>query len=157
MMRRLRQSKRQTGFSLIELMVSISIMAIITAIGVPSFNTMLANNQATTAANRVLLGLQLARSEAVKLSQPVRIEALGEQWNQGWQIRQGDTLIRQESMNSTDLTIDCRGNCAPLSFSPVGTLTANATFQVAVSGGSNPLRCITISISGKSQVQGGAC
>lgn len=54
------------GFTLIELMVTISLVAILAAIAVPSFQTLILNNRMATQSNDFLSSLQLARSEAVK-------------------------------------------------------------------------------------------
>ena len=57
---------RQSGFTLVELMVTIAIAAILLGLGVPSFRTLIENNRIAAASNDVVTGLQFARSEAVK-------------------------------------------------------------------------------------------
>ncbi len=56
---------RSRGFSLVELMVSIVVLAILVSIAVPSFQTWLRNTQIRNAAESVTNGLQRARAEAV--------------------------------------------------------------------------------------------
>jgi type IV fimbrial biogenesis protein FimT len=58
-------SKASAGFTLIELMVTLSVLAVITAWGLPSFLQMLRNYQIRVAAESVANGLQRARAEAV--------------------------------------------------------------------------------------------
>lgn len=55
----------QTGFSLVELMVGVVIMAILGAIALPSFQVWLQNSQIRNAAESISNGLQRARAEAV--------------------------------------------------------------------------------------------
>lgn len=55
----------QAGFSLIELMVGILILAILASIAVPSFRVWLQNSQIRNASESIVNGLQRARSEAV--------------------------------------------------------------------------------------------
>lgn len=56
----------QAGFTLIELMVAISVLAILLSAAVPSFRQFVANTQIRSTAQSILNGLQTARAEAVK-------------------------------------------------------------------------------------------
>lgn len=56
----------QRGFTLIELMIVIVILAVLATLGIPSFMEMIQNTQVRTAAESILDGLQVARSEAVR-------------------------------------------------------------------------------------------
>lgn len=57
---------RVRGFSLIELLISIVILGVLIVLGIPSFSEWLYNSQIRNAAEGVLHGLQVARSEAVR-------------------------------------------------------------------------------------------
>jgi type IV fimbrial biogenesis protein FimT len=61
------------GFSLIELMVTISIFAILVLLAMPSFSEYLQNTQIRTATESVLNGVRLAQAEAVKRNGPVSL------------------------------------------------------------------------------------
>ena len=61
----------QGGFSLIELMTAITIMGILIALGMPSLNTYLQTAKLGTMARSFYTGVQLARSEAIRLNQRV--------------------------------------------------------------------------------------
>lgn len=54
------------GFTLVELMVALAVLAIMVAIAVPSFNTMMHRNRMATASNEIVAALQTARMEAVR-------------------------------------------------------------------------------------------
>ena len=63
---RVRAMNRIRGFTLIELIVTVAIAAILLTIGVPSFQTMILNNTRVAQTNEFVGVLNLARSEAIK-------------------------------------------------------------------------------------------
>lgn len=77
----LRRNAHSGGFTLIELMISIVVLAIVIALGVPSYRTWIQNTKLRNAAESILNGLQLARSEAVARNQAVRFSmGAGSSW-----------------------------------------------------------------------------
>ena len=54
------------GFTLVEVMVVITISAILIAMAVPSFRTMIRSNEISSATNSVVAGLDVSRSEAIR-------------------------------------------------------------------------------------------
>lgn len=66
-----RHSQRNGGFTLVEMIVSISIMAILLAIAIPSFRTFVLNAQIRSTAEGLLAGLNLARTEAIRRNTPI--------------------------------------------------------------------------------------
>ncbi len=81
-----------TGFTLIELMVTIAIFAIILSVAAPAFTNLIASNNVDNAARRLANMLAYARSEAVSRSDTVTLCASANQatcgtsanWNDGW-------------------------------------------------------------------------
>lgn len=57
---------RRGGFTLIELIVTLAIAAIVLTVGIPSFRELLRENRLATQANEFLAALALTRSEALK-------------------------------------------------------------------------------------------
>lgn len=125
---------RCRGFSLIELMVTIAVLAILVAIGFPSFHSSLQSNRVTTANNELVAALSLSRSEAIRNARGSGIcpskggeECDGDDWSDGWIVwadENGDgTLdndeevlrVRQASQrlafggHSSAVTFDSRG------------------------------------------------
>jgi len=65
--------KKQNGLTLVELMVTLAVALALLLVGVPQFRTMLAGNRAAADANKLVVAMQLARSEAVKRNLPVSV------------------------------------------------------------------------------------
>lgn len=66
--------RQKAGFTLIELVITLAVLAILLAFGLPSFSTWTQNSQIRTAAGAIQNGLQLARSEAVRRNAPIRFQ-----------------------------------------------------------------------------------
>jgi type IV fimbrial biogenesis protein FimT len=64
----------QRGFTIVELMIGVVLLAIVLAIGGPSFAAWLQNTQIRTMSEAVKDGLQLARAEAVRRNARVRFQ-----------------------------------------------------------------------------------
>ncbi|RUL74087.1 GspH/FimT family pseudopilin [Dyella choica] len=54
------------GFTTVELMIALAVLAVLAAIAAPSFQNMINANRLTTAANEIVAGLNTARMEAIK-------------------------------------------------------------------------------------------
>jgi type IV fimbrial biogenesis protein FimT len=94
---------------LLELLVVIAILAILATIGIPNFGPTVANSRATAAANDLLGALQLARSEAVRLNEPVEINPTEGNWAAGWTIERNAAIIRQrEALARVTITVTQR-------------------------------------------------
>lgn len=78
------------GFSLIEAMVVVSIVAILAAIAAPSFSDMLRSNRLSAASSALQVSLSLARSEAVKRGADARVTVAANTtagvWTNGWTV-----------------------------------------------------------------------
>jgi len=83
--------KKNSGFTLLELLITVAIISIVMAIAVPSMTTFTQNDRLTTNINTLIGHLAYARSEAVKRSQQVSIcssnnatTCTGGNWQDGW-------------------------------------------------------------------------
>ncbi|MBK9161409.1 MAG: GspH/FimT family pseudopilin [Nitrosomonadales bacterium] len=66
--------RKQRGVTMIELLIAIVIMGLLMTMGMPAFNLWTQNIQTRGAAESILNGLQLARTEAVRRNTNVRLD-----------------------------------------------------------------------------------
>ncbi len=94
------QSSSITGFTLVELMITIAVIGVIAFLGVPSLTSLLENNRVTTQTNQLVSSIHLARSEAVKRNGAVKLCPLGEgaicgqDWRKGWMVVAGSEVLQ---------------------------------------------------------------
>lgn len=105
-----RQPRRRRGFTLIELMVVISLVAILLGLAAPNFITMRRNAELTTTANEFLAAMSAARAEAMKRQQrSFVVPADGADWASGWiafvDVNNNVTSLAMEMEDGVDVEI----------------------------------------------------
>lgn len=80
-----RAKRLQKGFTAIELMVVVAIVAILAALAGPSFTPLIERWRVRSAAENLTSSLYLARSEAIKRGGGIAIDAAGG-WDLGWKV-----------------------------------------------------------------------
>lgn len=80
--------RRVRGFSAIELVAIVTIVGILLAAGMPSFQSLMQRQRLTTTANALFMAVNLARSEAIQRGTRVDLVPAGEgrSWNDGWVV-----------------------------------------------------------------------
>ncbi len=81
--------RRAAGFSLLEMMAVVSILAILTAIAIPGFGYLAASTKVKGASTELYLAMIRARSEAVKRNRAVAVVATSgdeDNWAAGWRV-----------------------------------------------------------------------
>lgn len=160
---------RLQGFTLLELMITVSILAILLAIAVPSFTSTIRSNQIETTTNGLVGALSLARSEASKRGTSVSVCAStngtscsgGTDWSTGWIVFM-DTGVIGTIEPPADLTIknlvssasgmSVVGSDPFVNYVSTGAVNfataATVTFTVSKSGcGTNDKRTITVQVT----------
>lgn len=152
-----RQRTGAAGFTLLELMVTVAILAIVAALAAPSFAAMFKTNRARSVASELMAALSLARSEAVRRGQAVTIcksrdgsscGGSGTQWDNGWivfvnenaqtegspAVRDSGELLLQARRNlPAGVTVRPNNNLANyLSYSRTGLASQRGSFAVCV-------------------------
>ncbi len=170
-------SRAARGFTLVELMITIFVAAILVTLALPSFREVLISNRVTSSTNQLVADLQLARSEAVNRGTLVAVVSNSgtNDWSGGWQViadsvfkndgtftDSADALLRASpgvnaasnySVRTKVTTAAAGGTITPsdgaLIFTPRGNLVPNAaSFDINVCRpDSQPARSKRISIS----------
>jgi len=129
------------GFTLVEAMVVMSIIAILMAMAVPTFRDFTASRAVSAQISDFAGTLRLARTEAIKRGRAVVVcrsgnpQAAtpacdaGSDWRSGWLVMQGDNLIRLQSSYANSGGIESAG-IVSIAFTPTGIApaTSEATF-----------------------------
>ncbi|CAP51017.1 prepilin-type N-terminal cleavage/methylation domain-containing protein [Xanthomonas campestris pv. campestris] len=130
--------RHRGGFTLIELMVTVAVLAIVLAVAVPAFGTLIRSSRLTSNANEVVAALQLARSEAVRQNSLVAVCrsdngstcATGGAWNQFITVvvRSGQVLRVNQVRSGTivDGSPSLNALNDRISFSPDGLARASS-------------------------------
>lgn len=158
------RSYSNQGFTLIELMIAITIAGILLVIAIPSFQFTILNSRVKTAASDFHISLLLARSEAIKLNRNVDIT-----WTtKGWDIKykkEDSSVVTIRSY--VDLSPDVSNLCDidgdnsaetcpdPITINRNGRLTDPpfSRWFYTPKSTSVKMRCVSISISGMPRVE----
>lgn len=147
------------GFTLIELMVTVSVAAVLLAVAAPSFNSVVINNRLSGYANSWVASAQLARSEAIKRNSPVTLCrsangstcAASGTWDQGWVVRHATTNTVIQVQQALPDRYDMTGSVYTIDFQSVGAGATVATVKIcptpALSDGAG--RDISLSATGR--------
>ena len=158
--------RKRNGFTLIELMVTLAVAAILLTIGVPSFQYILQSNRVSTQTNELITGISAARSEAVRRNQDVRLIPNDGDWEEGFQIEvpslpDNENPVRRFNSfgNGMDVTAT---DANPITFAGRGSLmsgsgTPTITLQPERECRGEMRRVIEISASGSVQTTREAC
>jgi type IV fimbrial biogenesis protein FimT len=172
----------QGGFNLIEIMVSLTVLAVLISLGAPSFGEWLQNQQIRAATEAVVNGMQVARGEAIKRNLAVQLTL---DPPSGWTVCEAtkqpcdSTLLADpvkvqdviQSRSSREGTSNAKANPTPdgaiaVTFSPLGSvLTTNSDgsspfTQVDVvntqgdcTAAGGPMRCLRVVVTGGGSIR----
>jgi len=173
------------GFTLIEMMVTIAVLAILIALVTPSFRDLLRDNRAAAQANALVGSLMLARSEAIKRNVPVVVcqsddgatcTGDGDAWEAGWLVwpdtdrdgaldndgddipEAGEELIIQ-AQAALEGRFDLSATGSSVTYRPDGSIAGAAdAFELVPPGADTDHgRCVALDATGRPKVTKGAC
>ena len=126
------------GFTLIELIITIAVAAILLSIGIPMIGSFLVNDQTQSAAGRFEQNLQWARAEAIKTNQVVSVAISGNNASGlasfcAWQITAPNSS-RAPQQTQSDFQnhyprVGCQVTGTTLCFTAIGNLGSGGSCQ----------------------------
>ena len=136
-------NKITAGFSLIELVIAMAVVAIGLAITIPAMQGFTDSNRRTTYINSLAGDLGLAKSEAIKRGTTVTITQLtgtAGDWQNGWSISDGSTTFKTTpAFDVTTITLIENSGASSISFRPNGRITGSAlSFNLCDSANTDP-------------------
>jgi type IV fimbrial biogenesis protein FimT len=173
--------KREYGLTLVELMVTLAVVIILLAVGMPLFTGVVGSNRATAEANALVAAMQLARSEAVKRNVDAYVCTSSNAANLANNCQTGTTdwgagffvfvdldndgaldapgeVVRQWANDGvTTLTASANGR---VQFNSAGEEAAGAAWAFELENadaGGETRRCVTVTITGQVRSERGAC
>ena len=149
------------GFTLLEMMATVAILALLLGIGVPSLTAFIQNSRVTTQANGLIASFHLARSEAIKRAVPVTVTAEPGGFEDGWCVHLGAACADPNILriyppvprmavneNAGVITFDARG----VRLAPAVDVVITVQPVDCAAGEANRARQVEVSVTGRPSV-----
>jgi type IV fimbrial biogenesis protein FimT len=120
------------GFTLLELMVTLAVLAVLITVGIPAFAELVQNNRVTAQTNELVSALNVARSEAVKRGRNVQVVVAAETngWSAAVSVVGGGDPVRVINRADSVVTV----NAGTVVFRPTGVPVAATEFGMQPAG-----------------------
>lgn len=139
----MQMKKNKMGFSLIELVIAMAVIAIGLAITIPAMQGFNDSNRRTTYINSLAGDIGLAKSESIKRGVNVTISQLtgtAGDWHNGWEITVGATTLKSSpAFDVSNITLIEFFGASSIVFKPNGRISGSAlSFNLCDSTNTEP-------------------
>ncbi len=151
------RDRYQQGFTLVELFITMFIVALLLMLGVPSYRDAIANSNLRSATIDLITALNTAHAQAVSLRNSISVEATdGADWSNGWQIDYPVSAVPGVDIEQDQtfggypgVTVTPAGGEMALSFNNRGMVAPTSTFDICDGRAGETGRRVAVSISGR--------
>ncbi|SEM96633.1 GspH/FimT family pseudopilin [Nitrosomonas marina] len=163
------------GFTLIELVVTLSVAGILLAVAAPNYQEFVQESRITAQSNSILSSMMLTKSEAIKRNSPATICPStsgtactgGTVWSNGWivfadtngdgVVDAGEEVIQVAAAFTGGNTLQTGGGDLRVTFSANGfSMGFNSTFSLCDSRGSAHSRAVILNNQGRVRTEKGS-
>ena len=169
----MKRSRRASGFTMIEMAVTMTVFALLVAVGIPTMSTWIKNNKVRAVSDALQTGLRLAQAESLRRSRqvvfaltnsttpdasPLPAVANGTSWAI-WTLPsmagETPTFIQSGVLSNVSANVNINSfGVAAVCFNSMGRLTANASANVTgITGGATCAQPTAILVPGGAPVQ----
>ncbi len=166
---------KQTGFTMVEVLVTLSVLGVMMSVGTPPLRLFLENSQLNSDTNDMFTSLFLARSEAVTRNTTVSLCKIdpntpdacdsSENWQSGWIAfvdsdsdgtrDAGETILNTYTGMSINSTVASINFANSISYRPSGYTSTNGSINICVNG--IVAQDIFINATGRPRVADSSC
>ena len=169
---------KQHGFTLIEVLITVTLAGIIFAIAIPSYTLVKTNNTLASSINELSMGLLSARSEASKRNRSVSVcksnnstdttptcsTIATDFWNNGWiafvdldgdgDFESGDTIVRVGNPLPNGYVIKGSANFVnKVTYIATGEVKQTGGFVLCKDNNTSHARALRLSLTGRIKIQ----
>jgi type IV fimbrial biogenesis protein FimT len=148
------------GFTLIELMIVLAVLAVLVTTAAPGFREFIAGQRVKAAAFDLASELMLARSEAIKRNDalnPVTLTPASGGWKNGWALTAGAIVLSSHGAFGNALSFDGAPNSIVFDGNGRKSDPGEDVRITIGSSATNSERCVELDLSGRARSRLGAC
>lgn len=164
--------KRNHGFTLVELMVTVIVIAIVATVAVPNFARVIESTRLTGYSSELVSALNVARSEAIKRGGRVGVCASSDEatcsgsddWSNGWIVYVDDgsgnvaDVLRVRQAFDGEISIDGQAGASSVTYRDTGSVLDVIGIDIDIpSCDGATARTVSVNLAGRPEVTQGNC
>jgi type IV fimbrial biogenesis protein FimT len=164
--------KRNRGFTLVELMITVIVIAVVATVAVPNFARVIESTRLTGYSSELVSAVNTARSEAIKRGSRVGVCASNDQatcsgsddWSTGWIVYVDDgsgnvdEVLRVREAFDGDVSIDGQSGASGLTYRDTGAVLDAVGIEIDIpSCDGGTARTVSVNLAGRPEVAQGSC